>query len=124
MSEQGESQFLSVIRIWAAMAWADGKIADQEAEAMKRLIDGAELTDDERATALSWLEHRVDLDTAGVADLSERAREGIYRAAVRLAGVDLEVAEAERTFLGRLREGLGLDEAKAKALEESVPPPK
>src|SRR5678815_5036676 len=105
-----ESQYLSVIRIWAALAWADGVIAESEAAAMRRLIESADLTDPERSTALGWLEEKVDLDTGSMASLSEEARHGIFRAAARLAAVDLEVAEEELDFLGRLREGLGIDE--------------
>lgn len=117
----GESQYLSVIRIWAAVAWADGVIADAEAAAMKRLIESADLTDDERDTALSWLEEKVSLDTANIEGLSEEARHGIYRAAVRLAAVDLEIAADERDFLATLRSGLNISEDDAKDLEKGVP---
>ena len=48
-----ESQILSVIRMWAAVAWADGVLAEAEAEGMRRLIRNADLTDDERAAATS-----------------------------------------------------------------------
>ncbi|HTM22940.1 MAG TPA: hypothetical protein VL172_20600 [Kofleriaceae bacterium] len=116
-----ESQYLSVIRIWAALAWADGVIAESEAAAMRRLIESADLTDPERSTALGWLEEKVDLDTGSMASLSEEARHGIYRAAARLAAVDLEVAEEELDFLGRLREGLGIDEDTALDLEKGIP---
>ncbi len=117
----GESQYLSVIRVWAALAWADDKIVDSEAAAMKRLVESADLTDDERKTALGWLENKVELDTANIAGLSEDARKGIYRAAGRLAAVDLEVADEERSFLERLREGLEIDEETARELEKGVP---
>ena len=105
-----ESTFLSVIRVWAALAWADGVIAEPEAEAMKRLIAGADLTDDERQEAHGFLETKIDLSTANVEGLSDKVRQGIYRAAYRLAKVDLEVADEERSFLGRLREGLSLSD--------------
>jgi uncharacterized membrane protein YebE (DUF533 family) len=117
----GESQYLSVIRIWAALAWADDKIVDSEAAAMKRLVESADLTDEERQTALSWLDTKVELDTAGITGLSADARQGIYRAAGRLAAVDLEIADEERVFLDRLREGLEIDEETAKELEKGVP---
>ena len=48
-----ESQILSVIRMWAAVAWADGAMAEAEAESLERLIRTAELTLDERAGARS-----------------------------------------------------------------------
>jgi uncharacterized membrane protein YebE (DUF533 family) len=117
----GESQYLSVIRVWAALAWADGKIVDSEAAAMRRLVESADLTDDERKTALSWIQNRVELDTANIAGLSQDARNGIYRAAGRLAAVDLEVADEERAFLERLRIGLEIDEETARKLEKGVP---
>jgi uncharacterized membrane protein YebE (DUF533 family) len=116
-----ESQYLSVIRIWAALAWADGVIADSEAAAMRRLIESADLSDAERTSALAWLEEKVELDTAAMASLSEEAKHGIYRAAARLAAVDLEVAEEELDFLGRLQEGLGLDQVTAEELEKGIP---
>jgi len=116
-----ESQYLSVIRIWAALAWADGVIADSEAAAMRRLIESADLTDVERTSALGWLEEKVDLDTESMASLSEEARHGIYRAAARLAAVDLEVAEAELHFLERLQQGLKIDQDTAAELEKGIP---
>jgi uncharacterized membrane protein YebE (DUF533 family) len=116
-----ETQFLSVIRVWAALAWADGVIAESEATAMRRLITSAQLTDEERTAANGFLDSRVDLDTTNLADLSADARKGIYRAACRLAAVDHDVAAAERIFLGRLREGLSIPDDVAKEIEQSVP---
>lgn len=117
----GESQYLSVIRIWAALAWADGVIVDSEAAAMKRLVESADLTDEERETALGWLDKKVELDTTNTAGLSEEARHGIYRAALRLAGVDLDFAEEELQFLDRLRGALEISQSTAEDLEKSVP---
>lgn len=116
-----ESPFLHVIRVWAAMAWADGKIADSEADALRRLIGVAELTDAERATADGFLTARVDLDTASLAGLSVDAKKGVYRAACRLAAVDREVVSGERAFLTKLAAGLGLAADAVTEIERSVP---
>ncbi len=116
-----DSPFLSVIRVWAAMAWADGTVADSEAKALRRLIGAAELTDDERAAAERFLVERVDLDTASVSELSEDARRGIYRAACRMAAVDQEVAASERTLLDSLRGHLGLADEVARDIESGIP---
>ncbi len=116
-----ESQFLSVIQVWAALAWADGKIADAEAAAIRRLIESADLEEPDRQTALSWLETPVELETEQVAALGEEARRGVYRAAARLAAVDLDVAREERSFLERLRIGLGLDNETTTAIEAVIP---
>lgn len=118
-----ENTFLSVIRVWAGVAWADGVIAEAEAEAMKRLIAGADLTDAERVEANGFLTKKVELETENISGLSDTVREGIYRAAYRLAKVDLEVANEERDFLGRLREGLSLSAEVCEGIEASIDKP-
>jgi hypothetical protein len=113
MGENRENQFLSVIRIWAAMAWADGVVVAAEALAMQRLIQGAELSADDRATALGYMKEKVELDTTNVASLTVDARRGIYKAACRLAAVDRDLAEPERALLAKLRDGLEIGAAAA-----------
>jgi tellurite resistance protein len=116
-----ESQHLSVIRVWAALAWADGVITKPEGHALRRLITGAdELSDAEKEQALAYVDSRVELDTSKLGDLGREAREGIYRAAVRLAHIDREFTETERSLLRRLREGLGLDEGTAQRVESEA----
>jgi len=116
-----DSQFLTVLRIWAAMAWADNVLAPPEAAALRRLIDSAPLEDDERATADRFLDGPVPLDDAGLAALSGDARAGIYKAACRVAALDRDIAESERAMLIRLRDALGLDLDAARGIEGAVP---
>jgi uncharacterized membrane protein YebE (DUF533 family) len=116
-----DSQLLTVIRIWAAMAWADGVIAEAEASALRRLIDNARLEGEELATAQAYLDTKTDLDEAGVEEMSSDARAGIYRAACRMAALDREVAPAERALLVKLRDALGLTLDGAREIEASVP---
>lgn len=121
MPAMAESQFVTVIRIWAAVAWADGVLADAERAGLVRLIDGAELTADDRKTAHGFLEAKVDLDDAGLDELSADARRGIYKAACRMAMVDRSVTDSERALLGRLRDTLGIDVDDAREIEATVP---
>lgn len=117
-----ESQFLSVIRIWAALAWADGVIVEAESAALTRLIKRSpSLSEAERRTALGFLEHRVELNVEGLTGLSADLRRGIYRTAVGLAVIDQEFPEAERRFLQRLRQALDVDEATAAEIESAFP---
>jgi uncharacterized tellurite resistance protein B-like protein len=108
-----ENQFLSVIRIWAAMAWADGKVVAAEALAMERLIQAAELSDADRAAAREFLKDKVELDTSNLGALTEEARKGIYKAACRMAAVDRNLDEPERALLAKLKDGLGIGKAAA-----------
>lgn len=115
-----ESAYMSVLRVWAAVAWADGVIVPAEAEALRRLVAVAPIQAAEREVALGWLKERVELDTAYVSGLGAEARKGVYQAAVRLAKVDLHMAKEERGLLDRLSSALGLDPAVAREVEAAV----
>lgn len=120
MSDHSESQYLAVIRVWAALAWADEVIQDSERAAILKLISVAQLSDEERETAKAMLDSKVELDTQSISGLSKPAREGIYRAALRVAMVDLDMAAEEAAMLKRLREGLKISDEDASKIEESI----
>jgi hypothetical protein len=120
MKTMAENPYLAVIRVWAALVWADDVVTKPEALAMRRLIASADLTEGEREQALGYLEEKVELDTTGLSDLPSEEREGIYRAAVKLSAIDNDIADSEIDFLERLRVGLGLDEATAERIEDSI----
>lgn len=111
---------MSCLRVWVAVAWADGVIVPAEAEALRRLIALAPIKDAEREKARGWLTAPVDLDTDYVAGLGNEARRGVYQAAARLAKVDLTIAPQERALLDRLRDALRLDPAVAAEIERSA----
>lgn len=116
-----ESQILSVIRMWAAVAWADGVLAESEAESLRRLIRSAELSADERALALQTLDSEVRLPGAYLTNLAPDARRGIYRAACRMAIVDHVFHASERMILDKLRGLLGVPEDVAREIEAELP---
>lgn len=116
-----ESQILSVIRIWAAVAWADGVMSETEGESLGRLIRTAELTEDERAGARAFLEARTELPETYLTHLTHEARRGIYRAACRMAVVDHVFSATERALLDRLRNLLSIPADVARDLEAGVP---
>jgi uncharacterized membrane protein YebE (DUF533 family) len=119
MSE-ADTSVLTAVQIWAATAWADGAIAPEEQQAMQAVIAGARLTDAERAQARRWLTEKVALDDVDVSTLSEDNRHNIYSAALGVVTVDAEVADAELTFLERLREALDIDAETAAALKQDA----
>jgi uncharacterized membrane protein YebE (DUF533 family) len=116
-----ESQILSVIRVWAAVAWADGVLAEAEAEGLRRLITSAELTDAERTESMRVLDAEVPLPDTYLASLTPEARRGIYRAACRMAVVDHVFAATERAMLNRLRGVLDIPGDIADEIERDVP---
>ena len=116
-----ESQILSVIKVWAAVAWADGVLAESEAEGLRRLIRTADLTPDERTAAVGFLDSRVELPQLYLKNLNPESRRGIYRAACRMAVVDHVFAHAERKMLDRLQSTLGIPADIAQEIEADVP---
>jgi tellurite resistance protein len=116
-----ESQILSVIRMWAAVAWADGVMSETEGESLSRLIRTADLTDDERAGARQFLAAKTELPETYLTNLTPEAKRGVYRAACRMAVVDHVFSVTERALLDRLRKLLGLTPETALELEAEVP---
>jgi uncharacterized membrane protein YebE (DUF533 family) len=116
-----ESLILSAIRVWAAIAWADGVLAEAEADGLRRLIRTADLTPEEREASTRLLEKQVDLPETYLTALNPDARRGVYRAACRMAVVDHVVAKAERQMLDRLRVLLGIPAEIAMEIEADIP---
>jgi len=120
MSEESENQFLSVIRVWAALAWADDVVAESERDAITKLVSVAKLSEADRTKAMAFLDEKIELEMEQISNLSPAAGQGVYRAALRLAMVDLDLAAEEAAMLLRLREGLGIDDETAAEIEKSL----
>lgn len=116
-----ESQILSVIRMWAAIAWADGDLAEPEADGLRRLIKTADLTPAERTAAEQMIQRKVVLAERDFSELDPAARYGIYRAACKMAVVDHVFAVTERQMLDKMRTLLGLTDEVASHIESGVP---
>ncbi|HET7503669.1 MAG TPA: TerB family tellurite resistance protein [Kofleriaceae bacterium] len=116
-----ESQILSVIRMWAAVAWADGIMSETEADSLNRLIRTADLTEQERTAARGFVETKTGLPETYLTNLTPEARRGIYRAACRMAVVDHVFSVTERALLDRMRNLLGVPPEAAQEIEAEVP---
>lgn len=116
-----ESQVLSVIRMWAAVAWADGMMSETELDSLSRLIRTAELTEDERVMARTFLTSKVGLPETFLTNLTPEARRGVYRAACRMAVVDHVFSVTERALLDRMCDLLGVPVDTAREIEAEVP---
>ena len=116
-----ESQIQSVIRMWAAVAWADGEMAAAEADSLARLIRTADLTEDERVAARRFLSTKTGLPETYLTNLAPEARRGVYRAACRMAVVDRVFSVTERVLLDRMRNLLGIPPDIAHEIEADIP---
>jgi uncharacterized membrane protein YebE (DUF533 family) len=116
-----DTQIVSVIRVWAAVAWADGVLAEAEAEGLRRLIRNADLTSEERTAASKFIDDKVALVETNLQNVNAEARRGIYRAACRMAIVDHVFAHAERKMLDKLQGMLGIPKEIAHEIEADIP---
>jgi uncharacterized tellurite resistance protein B-like protein len=114
-------QVMFMIRLLAAVSWADGQLEESEAAAIERLINAANLDEDERAKARSWLAAPVELDPADVGALNMNQRLATYQAAVRIALSDEKMPDEERMLLDRIRDALGLSVEQALEIEAEMP---
>jgi len=121
MAAAEESQILNVIRVWAAIAWADGVPSAEEVTGLRRLVRNADLTAAERVTATRFISEPVAMPELFLTSLSPVARRGIYRAGCLVAVVDHVFTRTERRLLNQLREQLGLSEESAREIESEVP---
>jgi uncharacterized membrane protein YebE (DUF533 family) len=112
-----EALFLTVMKLWAATAWADGILAEKERRLLDGLIRNAAVSAETRAAALAFLDAKVALEQAEVDGLSADERAGVYRAACRLVTIDRRFDDAEKAFLSRLAGRLGLTGEDAAAIE-------
>ena len=109
---------LTAIEVWIAAAWADGVIQEVEAAAIKAVVGIAKLSDDERATALGWLDQKIELDDVNVSQLESDDRVNIFAAALGVVAIDEKVCGEETRFLERLQIALQLDDEVVKALRQ------
>jgi len=117
---QSESAFATAVKIWAAAAWADGIISPEEAMVMRAIVSSAKLTDEEKQTAMSWLDNKVELADVDLSNIAVHDREHIYAAALGVVAIDKELAEGETVFLERLREALQIAEETAKRMRAAA----
>ena len=116
----GEVTHLDVFTILAAVAWADGVLAESEANVLVRAILSAELTADERREAGRLLDGPVALPDGFVTTLVPEARAELYLAACRIAVADKSLCESEQSMLVRLRAVLEISAETAEEIERQV----
>ncbi len=110
---------MTIVRVWAASAWADGTMHPAELGALRRCIEESELSPEERGEATILLTAPGELDLQEVQTLKPETREGVYRAALGIVRLDREVSEEEIDFLEKLRGALLLDDATIDRIREN-----
>jgi uncharacterized membrane protein YebE (DUF533 family) len=106
----------------AALAWADGFVNDEDAEAIARVAEYDGLDEDSLARIKSRIRQRVTLDSIDVAQLTEEDRLYVYAVASWMARLDGAVSKHESQVLANVASMLTLtpqqcERARAEAIE-------
>jgi uncharacterized membrane protein YebE (DUF533 family) len=94
----------------AAVAWADGRLDSDEADAIVRAAADEGLSLEEIAAIEESTKERVDLGVVDRSSMSKEDRLFVYAVACWIARMDGRVTDAESDALAKLGERLGIPE--------------
>lgn len=103
----------------AAVAWADGKVESDEADAIVRAAIDSGLELDEIAEIEAASQAPISLSSVDVPNMSKEDRLFVYGVACWIAAIDGELAEVEQSVVAALGETLGIPE-KLRARAETL----
>jgi uncharacterized membrane protein YebE (DUF533 family) len=105
-----------LLKLLVALAWADGRVAEEEMEVVESMLDTFECNDEVKTTIRNWAETPRSLDDVEVAELTEDdANLALYQA-VFLTYIDGEQSEEEVALLNQFVSKLGIDHERADAI--------
>jgi uncharacterized membrane protein YebE (DUF533 family) len=105
-----------ILALLIVVAWADGKLEDNEKAGIRAAASVLNLNKELRARLDAMLEAPLPLDQVLINVLNPRDRAFGYVAAVWLSGVDEDVDPKEQDLLLKMRELLGIDDARGEEL--------
>jgi tellurite resistance protein len=112
MHEQDKAILKSLISI----AWADGRVADEETEVIEALLQAFGATDGEAADLRDYAKTKRTLEDIPLTELSADDRRALLQHAVLLTFVDGEQSPEEKEFLTSLCDKLRIPSAEAQPL--------
>ena len=109
-------QNLAILKGLVSVAWADGRVADEEKEVIEALLQAFEATPSEAAEVRSYAKTERSLDDIPLTDLSFDDRRVLLQHAVLLTYIDGEQHDKEKQVLEALCERLRIPGVEAKGL--------
>lgn len=113
-------QNLAILKGLVSVAWADGRVAEEELEVIEALLDAFEATPSEAAEVREYAKKPKTLDDVPLTDLSHDDRRVLLQHAVLLTYIDGEQHETEKKLLEGLCERLRIPSLEAKGIIESA----
>ena len=111
---------LTLLRSLIVMAWADGKVAEEETTVIDALIESFGATEEEAAELREFAREPKTLDDARLEELDEGSRRRLLQLSVLVSFVDGKQDETERALLEELARRLEIPPDERDALLESA----
>jgi tellurite resistance protein len=108
------------IKTLIAVAWADGRVGDDEKEVIETLLDAYGVVDDEAEKIRKWAETRRTLEQVDLKGLEEVDRILLLQQAVFVTYIDGIQTDQELALLRDLGQRLGLENSRATELIKST----
>jgi tellurite resistance protein len=113
-------QNLAILKGLVSVAWADGRVAQEEKEVIEALLQAFEASPSEAAEVRKYAEAKRSLDDIPITELSFDDRRVLLQHAVLLTYIDGEQHETEKKLLEELCERLRIPGLEAKGLIDAA----
>jgi uncharacterized membrane protein YebE (DUF533 family) len=109
-----------LLKMLVALAWADGRVAEEEMEIVYAVVDSFGVDAATKAEIVSWAKTPRSLDDVDTEGLTEEDAELVLFQAVVLTFIDGEQSDKEVALLNAFVEKLGMSKARAEAVLASA----
>jgi tellurite resistance protein len=113
-------QNMAILKGLVSVAWADGRLAEEEIEVLEALLDAFEASTSEAHELRTYAKEPKSIDDIPLTDLSFDDRRVLLQHAVLLTYIDGEQHEKEKQLLEDLCEKLRIPSHEAKGIVESA----
>lgn len=109
-------QDLAIVKGLVSVAWADGRVADEEKEVIEALLQAYEASPSESREVRRYAETARTIEDIPINDLSYDDRRVLLQHAVLLTYIDGEQHEKEAQILSELCEKLRIPDVEARGI--------
>lgn len=113
-------QDLAIVKGLVSVAWADGKVMDEELQVIDALLEAFQATPSEIHEVRMYARQPRTIDDIPLTDLSADDRRVLLHHAVLLTFSDGHQAESERQLIGELARRLGILPEQAERIAASA----
>lgn len=106
----------AIVKSLISIAWADGRVADEETEVIEALLQAFDASKEDTAELRAYAQTKRTLEDIPLTDLSSDDRRTLLQHAVLLTYIDGEQSADEKAFLTSLCERLRIPGVEAAPL--------